>query len=350
MKTITGSVAAALIALAAAPMPGASAQTGHWQMATPLPQPLAETIGVAVGSKWYVIGGYDAANVQPQGIVAEYDAAADKWTLKKNMLVPAHHPAAVELNGKIYVFGGFVGRSGAKGWGPIAGAFEYDPIADTWKELAPMPTARGSACAVVVDGKIYVIGGAHANIPGKPPTEPLWVGVPQKVTGVVEVYDPATNSWSTRSPMPTGRNHFMAAVVDGKIYAVDGRIGSSFVTMSDVTDLVEEYDPKTDIWRYVSRSPTKRGDVGGGVYNGRIYVTGGEYEEPRGKITFWAVESYDPKANAWQILPHLQIARHGFAAGFIGDVFHVGGGSFQSDGMPGIISQMTSHEVYKVEP
>ncbi len=35
-------------------------------------------------------------------------------------------------------------------------------------------------------------------------------------------------------------------------------------------------------------------------YNGRIYVTGGEYEEPRGKTTFWAFESFEPKTNSWQ--------------------------------------------------
>jgi N-acetylneuraminic acid mutarotase len=328
------------------PVSPAAAQSGKWQMAKPLPRALGEIVGAVVGTKWYVMGGYDGLNVQPQGIVTEYDAAADAWTLKKNMLIPAHHAAAVELDGKIYVFGGFVGRPGTKGWGPIANALVYDPAADSWKELAPMPTPRGSAMAVVVDGKIFVIGGAHANIPGKPLTEPLWVGVPQIVTGAVEEYDPAVNTWRTRNPMPTGRNHFFAAAVDGKIYAMYGRLGTSFVTSSDVTDIVEEYDPKTDIWRYMGRSPTKRGDVGGGVHNGQIYVTGGEYEEPRGKVTFWAFEAYDPKTNNWRVLPHVQIARHGFAAAFIGNDFHVAGGSFQSDGMPGIVSQMATHEIY----
>ena len=348
MKALSGGLLVAFAAFVVLQTVPARAEDTRWQMAQPLLKPLAEDIGVVVDQKWYLFGGYDGPNVMPQGVVTEYDSTSDQWTLKKNMLIPAHHPAAVALNGKIYVFGGFVGRPGSKGWGPIANAFMYDPATDSWKELAPMPTARGSACAVVVDGKILVIGGAHANIPGKPATEPLWVGVPQIVTGAVEEYDPATNTWRNRAPMPTGRNHFFAGVVDGKVYAINGRLGTSFVTMSDVTDIVEEYDPKTDGWRYVGRSPTKRGDVGGGVYEGRIYVTGGEYEEPRGKVTFWAFESYDPRTNSWQILPHTQIARHGFAAGFIGNEFHVAGGSFQSDGMPGIFSQMTSHEVYRV--
>lgn len=77
-------------------------------------------------------------------------------------------------------------------------------------------------------------------------------------------------------------------------------------------------------------------------------MTGGEYEEPRGKITFWTFEAYDPKPNTWRVLPHMQIARHGFAAGFLGNDFNVAGASFQSDGMPGITSQMATHEVCTV--
>jgi hypothetical protein len=48
------------------------------------------------------------------------------------------------------------------------------------------------------------------------------------------------------------------------------------------------------------------------------------------------------------MLPHMQIARHGFVANFIDNDFHVAGGSFQSDGMPGIFSQMATHEIFTV--
>ncbi len=348
MLRMMGLMAWALLAGAALCAAPASAQDGKWRMATPMPSAQGEISSVVIGKKWYVMGGYDAPNVQARGIVMVYDAAADTWTNKQNMQVPAHHVASVAVNGKIYVFGGFVGRPGTKVWQPIPTAMMYDPDADSWKELAPMPTPRGAAQAVAVDGKIYVIGGAHANIPDKPMTEPLWVGVPQIVVGTVEEYDPATNTWRSRAPMPTGRNHFLASVVDGKIYAVNGRLGTPFVTMSDVTDLVEAYDPATDSWTYKGRSPTRRGDVAGDSYNGKVYVTGGEYEEPQGKVTFWAFESYDPKTNSWQSLPHMQIARHGFIADFIDNEFHVAGGSFQSDGMPGIFSQMPTHEVFPV--
>ena len=58
----------------------------------------------------------------------------------------------------------------------------------------------------------------------------------------------------------------------------------------------------------------------------------------KAKVSFWALESVGPKLNSWETPPHVQIARHVFAAAFIGSTLHVVGGSFQSDGMPGILS------------
>jgi N-acetylneuraminic acid mutarotase len=135
--------------------------------------------------------------------------------------------------------------------------------------------------------------------------------------------------------------------VGGKIYAINGRVGAVFVVIGDVRfDVIEEYDPIKNTWAMVGRAPTTRGDIGGGVYNGKIYITGGEYQDSKRKMTFWAFEAYDPVNKTWENLPHILVARHGFAAGFIGSKLHVVGGSFQSDGMPGAISPIGTHEVF----
>jgi N-acetylneuraminic acid mutarotase len=78
---------------------------------------------------------------------------------------PAHHAALAAANGKIYVMGGFVPPKDTAipiggAWEPIDNAWEYDPAADSWKSLPPLPGKRGSALAAEVGGKIYVIGGA----------------------------------------------------------------------------------------------------------------------------------------------------------------------------------------------
>ena len=328
----------------------AHAQTpGAWKMAAPMPQPMGEIVAATANGKIYVLAGLDDVNHIPYGSVWEYDPTSDKWTIKKQMAAPAHHVMVASYHDKIYMFGGYTRPSDVKAWQPTNKAWEYDPTNDSWKELAPMPTPRGAGQAVELNGKIYVIGGVESNQPGNPGA-PIGLGSPaQTVLGTMEAYDPATNSWEKRASMPTPRNHYEAAAANGKIYAIDGRIGTTFITKSDVIDLVEVYDPAKNVWSYATRSPTARGDVTGAVYDGKIYVAGGEFQDTKRKMTFWAVEAYDTANDLWSELPHLQIARHGFAAAFIGNTLHVMGGSIQSDGMPGIDTPTATHEIFQVK-
>jgi N-acetylneuraminic acid mutarotase len=246
------------------------------------------------------------------------------------MALPAHHVALAELGGKIYVFGGFtLAPSGPPSWMPIGNAWEYDPVHDSWKPLRPMPTKRGAAAAAVVGGKIYVIGGAA--IPSG--VTALTPSSPQAVVATVEEYDVATDTWRTRASMPTPRNHHALGAVNGKIYAIGGRVGSVFIPWSNSLDLVEVYDPAQDRWGgELERMPTPRSGPAWGVHNGRIYVAGGEYQDKRLLAAFRSVESYEPSTNRWSVLPSMPNPRHGAAGGIIADRFYVVGGETQSGG------------------
>ena len=117
---------------------------GRWIKLAPIPESSEESTFVSAGSKIYVIGGYPTGeNKAPKGLVQEYDTGTDTWTKKKNMPQPTHQAAAAEYHGKIYLFGGAV-QPAANGPNqfPTSNAWEYDPVADSWKALAPMPTAR----------------------------------------------------------------------------------------------------------------------------------------------------------------------------------------------------------------
>src|SRR6266849_6145138 len=147
----------ALVALLSA-TPAAHAQV-KWVRLAPFPEPAEEILGAAAGGKMYVFAGL-IPFWKPKGLVYEYDPATDHWTKKQPMALPSHHVAFTEYHGKIYAFGGFVyPTSGPAAWVPINNAWEYDPAADTWKALAPMPSRRGSPVAAAVGDKIYVIGG-----------------------------------------------------------------------------------------------------------------------------------------------------------------------------------------------
>ena len=63
----------------------------------------------------------------------------------------AHHAAAA-LNGKIYVLGG-------ENAGALDVVEEYDPSADLWRTLAPLPSVRNRLAVVPVAGRMLAIGG-----------------------------------------------------------------------------------------------------------------------------------------------------------------------------------------------
>ena len=315
-----------------------------WVKAAPFPEPEEELYGASANGKMYVVGGFSSNGKPATAMVYEYDPGTDKWTKKKSIPVPVHHQAQTVLNGKIYFFGGCqrpLSGPGANGWAPVDNAWEYDPVADTYKALAPMPGKRCSAIAENVGGKIYVIGGATTM---DNTNDVAFNGQgPARVLGTNQMYDPATNTWTTKSPMPTNRNHAYSGVVNGKIYVIGGRVGHGFVTTSSNTDVVEEYDPVKDTWGVArARMFTPRSGGGWATYNGKIYVSGGEYQNERYNAAYRAFDVYDPVANTWTILPSLPGAVHGNAAAFIGNKFHTVSGKMEGGGLPDLPGKATA--------
>jgi N-acetylneuraminic acid mutarotase len=327
-----------MLAVIASLIVGAAAQaqmpTSPWKKGAPFPEADEELYGVAARGKLYVMGGWGQGKAA--GVNYEYDPTSDRWTKKSPMPRPAHHAAMAAVDGKIYVFGGFVAPANTAvpvgaAWEPVADAWEFDPGTDAWKPLAPLPGKRGSAIAAEVGGKIYVIGGATTMEGSK---DPFFTAFgPARVLATNDVYDPATNKWESRKGMTVPRNHAFSGVVNGKIYVIGGRIGHGFILSATNTDVVEEYDPASDMWSLPKeRMPTARSGGASGADGRRIYVAGGEVTTKELVGAFRAVEAYDPATNSWMTLPSMPMPRHGVAGAVIGDRFHLVSGMMQSAG------------------
>jgi len=204
---------------------------------------------------------------------------------------------AAAKNGKIYATGG------------DTALLEYDPAADSWATRASRPTARSTPLAAAIDGKIYAVGGGRGA-----------------VLNIVEEYDPLTDSWATKTPMPTARGGLgLAAASNGKLYAVGGSVGEEFVTPITFLTNVEEYDPATDTWSTKAPLPTARAGLGlVAGRNGRLYAIGGTVDE---LVFTAAVEEYDPATNSWTTKAPMPTRRAwiGLAAAANGKLYAVGG-------------------------
>jgi N-acetylneuraminic acid mutarotase len=134
-------------------------------------------------------------------------------------------------------------------------------------------------------------------------------------------------------PLLLARNHHIAIGAGEKLYVIGGRVGSGFISSaSNNVDLVEMYDPASDLWAPRARMPTPRSAIAGGLYNNYILVAGGEVRDQRTLAAFKAVEAYDTENNAWQVLPSTPHQRHGLAAAVIGNRFYAASGDGQSAG------------------
>jgi len=166
-----------------------------------------------------------------------------------------------------------------------ASTYEYDPETDMWTPKKPMPTPRAFFALASCQNKIYVIGGINYSSPHTGATTKCPLN---------EVYDPETDTWETGEPMPTARSQIRAEAVNGKIYVISGRTGDQYTTVRTN----EAYDPETDSWETKAEIPYHVASGGSTVLDDKIYVIGGqnEFHDP---MNPGFVQIYDPVIDAW---------------------------------------------------
>lgn len=288
-----------------------------WETRAPFPVRATEVSAAAVDGKVYVVCGLSAAG--SRNSLHAYDPYRDTWEQRASAPVPggADHCNFAAANGKLYLLGAIrIGSSFIDG-----DTHEYDPRTDRWQTIARMPTPRGASGVAVVGSKIYVAGGLGGNS-----TE-------------FEVFDTESRQWTRLPNMPSARDHLTAQSVKSKFYAIAGRNGGRLIPNT------EEFDPVTNSWRQRAPIPTPRGGVASGVITDRILVFGGEGSSGTPDRTFPQNEEYNPDTDSWRGLPALPTPRHGFyGASLDGRVFLIAGGPQEGASFSDI------HEVFYAAP
>jgi N-acetylneuraminic acid mutarotase len=268
---------------------------GAWSAAPALHAARSAHAVVVVGDAVYALGGSGTGGTPLA--VERFDGRrwSDVAQLPGDGL---NAPATVALGGKLWLIGGFEGTTNL----PTDAVDVFDPATRAWSAAPPLPAPRGGHAAVVLDGKIHVLGGGNS------------------VSTIADhsVFDPATGTWSEAAPLPQAEGSPAAVVFRGRLYAIGGRSG-----FSDFGD-VYVYDAAADTW---SRAPSipPRGTVGAVVYRGAIYVFGGE-SQATGKV-LGDVLRLTPGAKAWRRVSTLPTPRNYARAVVFHDAVYVVGGS-----------------------
>jgi len=233
-------------------------------------------------------------------------ADALTWQTLAPMPTARYGAATGAIGGKLYVAGGCC-LSNSYPYPRFTENEAYDPATNTWTTETPIPLGVYGAATGVINGKLYVAGGGADEVSGGYVTN-------------LQVYDPVTNAWTSEAPMPTAVVAAGAGVIDGKLY-VAGGVDS---TMAFNTLMV--YDPATNAWTTLAPMPTARWLPTAAVINGIFYVIGG-YNGYLGGAVYTTVEAYDPSTNTWNTKASTPTARNQAGAGVLDGIAYVVAGS-----------------------
>lgn len=297
---------------------GTGIQAQSWETLTPQNTCTErhECSGSAVDGKFYLIGGRGEKPVEV------FDPVSSDWRKLGNAPFEMHHFQAVTYKNNIYVIGAFTG--GYPHETPVANVYIYNPLRDSWVKSHKIPKERrrGAAGLVVYKDKFYLLGGAQDG---------HWA----ENRDYLDEYDPATGKWKTLAPMPRLRDHFQAVVVDDKLYAVGGRRsfakeGHGFELTYPEVDV---YDFITGEWTTLSNHPlpTERAGSTTVPYKDGFLVIGGESDV---QVKAHSEVEYFHPENGWKLLNHLNRGRHGFPAVVINDDLYLAAGCGNRGGNP----------------
>jgi len=250
-----------------------------WSRGKDMPTIRSGAVAATLGDRIYVIGGGVKG---PDGsfeffkIVEIYDPERDTWTSGPSMAMPHDYPASVVLNGSIYVLGGHHPEA-TKG-GPMTDpGFSFcevfDPARGRWREIAPMPTARFAAAAVVFHNRILVLGGAGLRDEGF------------RNFDIIEAYDPSRDRWSDAGfSLPWPAAGLGAFTYHDRLFVVGGNSGNRIETR------FASFDWNRGGWTELD--PLRKGRIvmGVAIIDDTLYLIGGRGED--GKTPLSSVESY----------------------------------------------------------
>jgi hypothetical protein len=315
--------------------PGARAEiaagAGTWEMFPQGDAPLLrhENGYVRIGNRFYLVGGRGERPIEI------FDPATRVWATGAAAPMELHHFQAVEYGGRLYVLGAMTGRFPAEP--PVPEIHIYDPATDRWSRGPEVPAdrRRGGAGVVVHDGLIYVVAGIqNGHTDGHVP----WL----------DSFDPRTGTWRRLADAPRPRDHFHAAVIDGKIYAAGGRRSSAATGQGFQLTVaeVDVYDIASGRWSTLppaSNIPTERAGTSVAVLDGHLVVMGGESGSQQPAHA--EVEALDPATGRWTTLAPLQQGRHGTQAIVHDGRIYIAAGS-RTRGA----NEINSQEVFSLRP
>ena len=195
-----------------------------------------------IGDKIYAVGDHHPFSnpaLEAAGLVQVYDANAGNWSYGTSM--PGNQSVGLagvaSQGGMLYVAGGVTADDRSDSTDRL---LRYDPVNDTWTQLASMNNRRHSFELVSFRGKLIAYGGVAVFY------DPITNMVIEEETNLTEAYDPATNTWSQLPNATHAFSAYAATVFNDEIIVHGGYSTSGWSGAAN--DKTYGYDPFTNEW------------------------------------------------------------------------------------------------------
>ena len=226
----------------------------HWRNS------LHHSVSVCHG-KLYVMGGNQS------GVVEHFDPSLGRWHEVNIPDKVAYSSAAVTMHGFLYVVGG------KEGIGNQCTVQKYSPDTNQWLKVGPLSTPRSDVCAVTDGSYLYAIGGTDKT---------------GQYLNIVERFDPRKNTWENLPPMLARRANAGGAVIKQRLFVFGGD--------SRDNDSCEMFDHATNIWSSIPSWDIQRKPTSAVSFKGKIYVC----TNSAGSNGSKKFQVYDVDQNQWE--------------------------------------------------
>jgi N-acetylneuraminic acid mutarotase len=287
---------------------------GTWVPAAPLPKPRGHLAGAVLGDRIYALGGTDRHDPDPLDVpwVHRYDDSSGVWTEVAPLPTPRSHfeQSTLVRDGRLVVLGG---RDLPGGRESLSDVTEYDPVADRWLALPPMPRSLHSPSAALIGDLVYVgLGGSRA---GNPDNREMW----SERTDALP--------WQPVAPPPAALGEVSAAAIGNRLYVLgEGGLGTLGLDLGS---------GRWDLPDRLATRPAPGNHHAAEVWEGKLYLFGG-LDAGEGMV-----QIFDPAQNRWAFGPPLPSAAGSIASALIGSQIYLAGG---------IGDHGTSDSAYRFDP
>lgn len=252
----------------------------------------SEGMGAVVNGKLYLFGGYVDTTYKPTTRGDVYDPATNLWARVADLPFGVSHMGTTTMGDAIYFAGGYPATATGQTFSTTA-VWRYDTVANSFSNLPNLPAARGGGALVALGRALHFVGGSDS---ARRDAAQHWR---------LDL-DNLTAGWVARAPLPVATNHVAGVALDGKVYIIGGQQNQDAAAIQRAE--VQVYDPATNQWTTRAPLPLARSHITSStlVRNGRIIVLGGIGP---GNRVINRVDSYNPAANTWTPLTPLPANR-----------------------------------------